>query len=283
MPQRSWPPHHHALSSPFCSFLRSIFLAPWPPFPLQDTTRAAAMKNLRAYFEKNAHVNGASWTSLQLLHRFGILAAVAPLPFFFTETSLSPSAPNNFISSRRPRLHHIFCCPFSPCWPAVFHALQNERRVLQQRRLSDAERRGVAPPLSTATLPAAQHPVCRFQAAATSRSFTPRLPRATATALLQVCSPTMPRLILRALAVFMLPDAHSWRGLLPPLSCLPCTAAVDAFQRAALCGTLRVLGHHCRKRTCSKRPQEPLALFQAASMLPPSCCCAHTHIATFHP
>ena len=62
-----------------------------------------------------------------------------------------------------------------------------------------------------------------------SRSFTPRLPRATATALLQVCSPTMPRLILRALAVFMLPDAHSWRGLLPPLSCLPCTAAVDAF------------------------------------------------------
>ena len=68
-----------------------------------------------------------------------------------------------------------------------------------------------------------------------SRSFTPRLPRATATALPQVCSPTMPRLILRALAVFMLPDAHSWRGLLPPLSCLPCTAAVDAFQRAALC------------------------------------------------
>jgi hypothetical protein len=32
----------------------------------------------------------------------------------------------------------------------------------------------------------------------------------------------MPRLILRALAVFMLPDAHSRRGLLPPLSCLPC-------------------------------------------------------------
>jgi len=33
----------------------------------------------------------------------------------------------------------------------------------------------------------------------------------------------------------MLPDAHSWCGLLPPLSCLPYTAAVDAFQRAALC------------------------------------------------
>jgi hypothetical protein len=60
------------------------------------------MKNLRAHFEKNAHVTGASWTSLQLLHRFDILAAVAPLPFFFTETSLSPSAPDNFISCRRP-------------------------------------------------------------------------------------------------------------------------------------------------------------------------------------
>ena len=127
-------------------------------------------------------------------------------------------------------------------------------------------------------IPSRLHSACRFQAA-----FTPRFPRATSTALLQVCNPTMPRLILRALAVFMLPDAHSWRGLLPPLSCLPCTAAVDAFQRAALCGTLRVLGHHCRKRTCSKRPQEPLSLCEAASMLPASCCCAHTHIATFHP
>jgi hypothetical protein len=164
-----------------------------------------------------------------------------------------------------------------------FKIKQYQIRTKSRRRQSHVERRGKAPPLSTATLPAAQHPTCRFQAAAASRSFTPRLPRATATALLQVCSPTMPRLILRALAVFMLPDAHSWRGLLPPLSCLPCTAAVDAFQLAALCGTLCVLGHHCRKRTCSKRPQEALALFQAASMLPSSCCCAHTHIASFHP
>ena len=53
--------------------------------------------------------------------------------------------------------------------------------------------------------------------------------------------------------------------------------------RRPVCGTLRVLGHHCRKRACSKPPQEPLALCEAASMLPASCCCAHTHIATFHP
>ena len=64
--------------------------------------------------------------------------------------------------------------------------------------------------------------------------------------------------------LFMLPDAHSWRGLLPPLSCPPCTAAVDAIQRAALRGTLRVFGHHCRKRTCSKRLL--LFLLQASSI-----------------
>ena len=63
--------------------------------------------------------------------------------------------------------------------------------------------------------------------------------------------------------LFMLPDAHSWRGLLPPLSCPPCTAAVDAIQRAALRGTLRVFGYHCRKRTCSKRLL--LFLLQASS------------------
>jgi hypothetical protein len=61
-------------------------------------------------------------------------------------------------------------------------------------------------------------------------------------------------LILKFRALYMLPDANSWRGLLPPLSCPPCTAAIDAFQRTALCGTLRVLGHYGRKRTCSKRP-----------------------------
>ncbi len=46
----------------------------------------------------------------------------------------------------------------------------------------------------------------------------------------------MLRILSRLLPVgFMLPDAQSSCGLLPPLSCLPCTAAVDAVQRAALC------------------------------------------------
>ena len=44
------------------------------------------------------------------------------------------------------------------------------------------------------------------------------------------------RILSRLLpVVFMLPDAHSWCGLLPSLICLPCTDAVDAFKRAALC------------------------------------------------
>ena len=51
----------------------------------------------------------------------------------------APSAPNNFITCHRPRLHHIFCCPFSPCCSAACHVLQCEGSVPQQRRLSHVE------------------------------------------------------------------------------------------------------------------------------------------------
>ena len=51
----------------------------------------------------------------------------------------APSVPNNFISCRRPRLHHILCCPFSPCCSAACHILQCERRAPHHRRQSHVE------------------------------------------------------------------------------------------------------------------------------------------------
>ena len=114
------------------------------------------------------------------------------------------------------RTTKLFCCPMPPGCSAVCCELQCERRVLRQRRdrrLSEtmsvrAKRRHCQLPrylqhihqALTCTQPlrlpllrilSRLLPACRFQAAATSCSSNPRLPRATATALLQVCNPTM--------------------------------------------------------------------------------------------
>ena len=133
------------------------------------------------------------------------LASARHLPLTTLSTADNPA-----------RTTKLFCCPMPPGCSAVCCELQCERRVLRQRRdrrLSEtmsvrAKRRHCQLPrylqhihqALTCTQPlrlpllrilSRLLPACRFQAAATSCSSTPRLPRATATALLQVCNPTM--------------------------------------------------------------------------------------------
>ncbi len=79
----------------------------------QDTSRAAALQNLRAHFEKNAHVTGA--------HRAALCASRRPPPLnrpFQTRTSWTFSCSRVALSSRFPFLSGIpplFVALIQPC------------------------------------------------------------------------------------------------------------------------------------------------------------------------